>query len=107
MITPRLIEFHASLPKGHCLFHLIPCLVRVILCYCLCNLFRLWPEVLLKHNTQLVHREGHDPGHTVLRRVCHQAEASHHLAVDYIIQFTTGSIAALTFQDLEIIPVVR
>ena len=29
------------------------------------------------------------------------------MLVDYIIQFTTGSIAALTFQDLEIIPVVR
>src|SRR5208283_2909654 len=87
-------------------FHLLPRLVRVIFCNCLCSLFRPGSQVLLVNNTLLVYHEGHYSCHPVLRRVCQQTKAGGHLAVDHIIHFTTRGIAALTFQDIEIIPVV-
>ena len=87
-------------------FYLFPGFVGIKYPYCLGYLRCLLSEILLIHDPVLIYDKCHDPGVTILGRICHQGKSTNHAILHNIIICTTGGILSLGFQYSEIVAMV-
>ena len=95
------------LDPGLLVRHRCPAPIRIEAIDILEKFERLWPEIFFIDDAILAHYERLNSGVPVLCRRSEQGEAANHHILDDVIQLAQRRSRTLTFQNFEVVTVIR